>query len=268
LNVWNDSLIGPTGSGEFNLWKGYTMASTKQEQAPGLSAYAIIRAFEANLDASLALSVAYEAAWHDADNNRSLRTVAQEVTAAGYPINKDTLSRYALAFNLTGYGMGHFTDAVNVVWPGEVKTAHGIIGRAIEAAKTAEVKKILATFEAAASAALHDIPRDVVINDEEALAKAFVTCLRALKACKKTKAPKVEDGPEDGPTVEDGPEDAPEAPEDVHPLDRGHALAQGLAGLAQGMMLELQSGAAELSPEDRTGLMASLADLSKEIKAA
>jgi hypothetical protein len=242
------------------------MASTKQEQAPGLSAYAIIRAFEANHDASLALSVAYEAAWHDADNNRSLRTVAQEVTEAGYPINKDTLSRYALAFNLTGYGMEHFNAAANVVWPGEVKTAHGIIGRAIEAAKTAEVKKILTTFEAAATASLHDSVNDVIIDDEEALAKAFVACLRALKACKKAKAPKVEDGPEDGP--EDVPEAPEDAPEDMHPLERGDRLAQALAGPANALLTELQSGAAELSEATRVTLMSCLSILSKEIKAA
>lgn len=246
------------------------MTNTKAPQAPGTSGPAIIRAFEANLDASLALSLAYTAAWEDVQGDRSLRTVAQEVTAAGYPINKDTLSRYALAFTLTGYGMEHFHAAVNVVWPGEVKTAHGIIGRAIEAAKTAEVKKILTTFEAAASAAFYDYANNEVIDDQEALAKALVTCLRALKACKKAKAaPKVEDGPEDGPTDSDGPEDGPEdVPEEVHPLDRGHALAQGLAGLAQALMSELRDGTAELSPEDRTGLMASLAALSKDVKAA
>ena len=246
------------------------MASTKQEQAPGTSGPAVIRAFEANLDASLALSLAYAAAWCDVDNNRSLRTVAQEVTSAGYPINKDTLSRYALAFNLTGYGMEQFHAAVSVVWPGEVKTAHGIIGRAIEAAKTAEVKKILTTFEAAATAALHDSVNEVIIHDEEALAKAFVTCLRALKACKKAKAaPKVEDGPEDGPADSDGPEDGPEdVPEDVHPLERGDRLAQALAGPANALLAELQSGAAELSETTRVALMSCLSTLSKEIKAA
>lgn len=250
------------------------MASTKQEQAPGKSAPAIIAAFKASGNANQALALAYRDANEDVCEGRSLRSVAAEVTEAGYPINKDTLSRYAVAHSLTMAGMDTFIAACAVVWPGEVKTAHGIIGRAIEAAKTPAVSKILKAWHVKVVAAQDDADLvELGQKSEEfsdAIAVALVACLRALKACKKAKAaPKVEDGPEDGPTVEDGPEDGPEdVPEDIHPLDRGHALAQGLAGLAQGLMSELRDGTAELSPEDRTGLMAALAALSKDVKAA
>ena len=247
------------------------MASNKQEQAPGKSAPIIIKAFEASTNAHHALALAYEAAYLDVQADLSLRYVAEQVTDAGYPINKDTLNRYALAYTLTGAGIGEFLAACDVVWPGENKTGHGVIGRAIEAAKTPAVKKILSTYRVAClGAELENEDGTSAGFDPDMMAKALVTCLRALKACKKAKAaPKVEDGPEDGPTDSDGPEDGPEdVPEDVHPLDRGHALAQGLAGLAQGLMMELRGGTAELSPEDRTGLIASLAALSKDVKAA
>ena len=247
------------------------MASNKQEQAPGKSAPIIIKAFEASTNAHHALALAYEAAYLDVQADLSLRYVAEQVTDAGYPINKDTLNRYALAYTLTGAGIGEFLAACDVVWPGENKTGHGVIGRAIEAAKTPAVKKILSTYRVAClGAELENEDGTSAGFDPDMMAKALVTCLRALKACKKAKAaPKVEDGPEDGPTDSDGPEDGPEdVPEDIHPLERGDRLAQALAGPANALLAELQSGAAELSEPTRVALMSCLSTLSKEIKAA
>jgi hypothetical protein len=171
-------------------------------------------------------------------------------------------------------GMDTFIAACAVVWPGEVKTAHGIIGRAIEAAKTPAVSKILKAWHVKVVAAQDDADLvELGQKSEEfsdAIAVALVTCLRALKACKKAKAaPKVEDGPEEGPSDSDGPEEGPEdAPEDIHPLERGDRLAQALAGPANALYAELQSGAAELSETTRVALMSCLATLSKVIKAA
>ena len=237
------------------------MASNKQEQAPGKSAPIIIKAFEASTNAHHALALAYEAAYLDVQADLSLRDVADQVTAAGYPINKDTLNRYALAYTVTCAGVGEFLSACDVVWPGENKTGHGIIGRAIEAAKTPAVKKILSTYRAAClGAELENEDGTFAGFDPDMMAKALVTCLRALKACKKAKAaPKVEEGPEEGPE---------DAPEDVHPLERGDRLAQALAGPANALLAELQSGAAELSETTRVALMSCLSNLSKEIKAA